>query len=233
MKHHCSLHTHGLRLLAGLPMIGLALAGGEPTPTDRFNTADADVSGALSSAEFATTFGSPLSKGQLKKEFRDADDDGNGSVILAEWLGYLRDEVLTDPSATPTEKFQVVDGDADGSITLEEFALLVPGKKALIEKRKRFLMADADDDDLVTLDEYLDYLDSPQPDTSGIPFRKFDLADLDGDGSLTIDEFANAYPPAVKPQVIAKKFTGKDADEDDLLTRDEWNPGGGSSGAPM
>jgi hypothetical protein len=227
MKHHCSPSIPRALALAGLSTISLAFAGGEPTPTDRFNTADADVSGALTSAEFATTFSNPLSKGQLKKEFRDADTDGNGTIILAEWRGYLRDEILKDPNSTPTEKFEVLDGDADGSITLEEFALLVPGKKALIEKRKRFLMADADDDNLVTLDEYLDYVESPQPDTSGIPFLKFDLADLDGDHSLTIDEFANAYPPAVKPQVIAKKFTGKDANDDDLLTRDEWNPGGG------
>jgi hypothetical protein len=231
MKHHCSPSIPRALLLAGLSTIGMAFAGGEPSPTDRFNTADADVSGALTSAEFATTFSAPPSKGQLKKELRDADTDGNGSIILAEWLGYLRDEVLKDPNATPTEKFEVVDGDADGSIELEEFALLIPGKKALIEKRKRFLMADADDDDLVTLDEYLDYVDSPQPDTSGIPFRKFDLADLDANDELTIDEFANAYPPAVKPQVIAKKFSGKNANEDEVLTRDEWNPGGGGGGA--
>lgn len=231
MKHHCSLTIPRALAFAGLSTIGLALAGGEPTPTERFNTADVDVSSTLSSAEFATTFSTPLSKGQLKKEFRDADTDGNGSIVLSEWLGYLRDEVLRDPNATPTEKFEVVDGDADGSITLEEFALLVPGKKALIEKRKRFLMADADDDDLVTLEEYLDYVESPQPDTSGIPFLKFDLADLDANDELTIDEFANAYPPAVKPQVIAKKFSGKDANDDDVLTRDEWNPGG-QSGAP-
>ena len=108
MKHHCSLRIPPALALAGLSTIGLALAGGEPTPTDRFNTADADVSGGLSSAEFSTTFITPLSKGQLKKEFRDADSDGDGSIVLAEWLGYLRDEVLKDPNATPTEKFEVV-----------------------------------------------------------------------------------------------------------------------------
>ncbi len=213
--------------LAGLCLIGSTFAGDVPTPTDRFNTADANISGALSSAEFATTFTTPLSKGQLKKEFRDADQNADGGIVLGEWLTYLRDIVLNDPNATPTEKFEVVDGDANGSITLQEFALLLPGKKALIEYRKRFLMADADDDDLVTLDEWLAYLEDPQPDTSGIPHRKFDLADLDGDDELTMLEFANAYPPAVKPSVIFKKFSGKDANEDDILTRDEWNPGGG------
>jgi hypothetical protein len=226
MKSHTSpLHRWALPLV-GLPLIGLALAGGEPTATDRFNTADADTSGSLSPAEFAGTFSPALSKGQQKKQFRDADTSADGGIVLIEWLAYLRDIVLKDPNATPTEKFEVVDGDADGSITLEEFALLLPGKKPLIEFRKRFLMADADDDDLVTLDEWLAYKEDPQPDTSGIPFRKFDLADLDGDDQLTIGEFANAYPPAVKLQVIVKKFTGKDANEDDFLTRDEWNPGG-------
>ena len=103
-------------------------------------------------------------------------------------------------------------------------------KKALIEKRKRHLMADTGDDNLVTLEEWLAYVEDPQPDTSSIPFRKFDLADLDENDQLTLEEFANVYPPAVKQNVLLKKFTGQDDNEDDVLTRDEWNPGG--SGTP-
>lgn len=229
MKKAHSLGPNRALLVAALPLVGFALAGGSPGPLDRFNSADADTSGALTSAEFATTFSPALSKGQQKKQFRDADDNADGAVVLGEWLGYLRDLVLKDPDSTPTEKFEVVDGDVSGSLTLQEFALLLPGKKALIEFRKRHLMADADDDNLVTLDEWLAYVEDPQPDTSGIPFRKFDLADLNDDDVLTLEEFANVYPPAVKPNVLLKKFTGQDANEDDELTRDEWNPGGAGS----
>jgi Ca2+-binding EF-hand superfamily protein len=226
MKTYRSPHLKRALPLLGLPLIGAALAGLELTPSERFTTADADSSGGLSSAEFASTFSTPLSKGQQKKQFRDADDNSDGSVSLPEWLGYLRDIVLKDPNSTPTEKFEVVDGDASGSLTLQEFALLLPGKKALIEFRKRHLMADADDDNLVTLDEWLAYVEDPQADTSGIPFRKFDLADLNDDDQLTLDEFSYAFPPAVKLNVLMKKFSGKNYNEDDVLTRDEWNPGG-------
>jgi Ca2+-binding EF-hand superfamily protein len=230
MKSCHSLRPKWALALAGLPLIGFALAGDAPTPTERFNTADADTSGALTPAEFATTFSPALSKGQQKKQFRDADDNADGSVVMGEWLGYLRDLVLKDPNSTPTEKFEVVDGDASGSLTLQEFALLLPGKKALIEFRKRHLMADADDDNLVTLDEWLAYGEDPQPDTSGIPFRKFDLADLNDDDQLTLEEFSYAYPPAVKLNVLIKKFDGKNTViDDDFLTRDEWNPGGQGS----
>ncbi len=229
MKPLHSLSPQIALLVTALPLVGFAFAGDVPTPVERFNLADANTSGTLTPAEFDTTFSPALSKGQRKKQFRDADDNADGEVILGEWLGYLRDLVLKDPSSTPTEKFEVVDGDVSGSLTLEEFALLLPGKKALIEFRKRHLMADADNDNLVTLGEWLDYLADPQPDTSGIPFRKFDLADLNDDDGLTLEEFANVYPPAVKPNVLLKKFTGKDANEDDVLTRDEWNPGGEGS----
>lgn len=229
MKNCPTLHLKWALALVSIPLIGTALAGGAPSPTDRFNTADADSSGSLGPAEFSGTFSPPLSKGQQKKQFRDADANNDGGIVLSEWLGYLRDIVLSDPNSTPTEKFEVVDGDASGSLDLGEFALLVPGKKALIEKRKRHLMADADDDNLVTLDEWLAYVEDPQPDTSGIPSRKFDLADLDENDQLSLEEFANVYPPAVKPGVLLKKFTGQDDNEDDVLTRDEWNPGGSGS----
>jgi Ca2+-binding EF-hand superfamily protein len=226
MKKSCS-PSLGLALsLIGASLTFTAFAGGTPTLTEQFNTADADTSGFLTDTEFGSAYTPALSKGKLKKSFRTADDDGDRLVSLAEWLAFRRAEILKNPRKFPESAFEVADLDLSGSLDLFEFAPLTPGKNPLTEKRKRFLMADADDDDLVTLDEWLDYLESPQPDTSGLPFLKFDLADLDESGTLTIEEFAYAYPPAVKPQVIEKKFTGKDANEDDLLTRDEWNPGG-------
>lgn len=230
MKNNCSPSIRLALSLAGLCLALPALAGTTGgTLAAEFNTADADVSGELSEAEFSTAFSTGLSRGKLKKQFRAADTDKSRDISLAEYLAFRSAAILKDPKADPSLKFEVADLDIDGFLSLEEFVVLVPGKSALIQVRKRHLMADASDDNLVTLDEWLDYVESPQPDTSGIPFLKFDLADLDDNDELTVDEFAGAYPPAVKPQVIDKKFAGKDANEDDVLTRDEWNPGGSTA----
>jgi hypothetical protein len=229
MKTNCSPSIRHALSLAGLCLTLPLLAGTTGgTLTEEFNTADADTSGALSEAEFSTAFSTGLSRGKLKKQFRAADDDGSRDISLAEYLAFRSAAILKDPNADPSLKFEVADLDIDGFLSLDEFAVLVPGKKPLIEKRKRHLMADADDDNLVTLDEWQDYVESPQPDTSGIPFLKFDLADLDDNDELTLEEFTGVYPPAVKPQVIQRKFDGKNTNDDSVLTRDEWNPGGGA-----
>jgi Ca2+-binding EF-hand superfamily protein len=227
MKTNCSPSTRlalsCASLLLVLPAFGGVVGG---TLAAEFNAADTDVSGGLSETEFSTAYSEGLSKGKLKKQFRAADADKSRDVSLEEYLAFRSAAILKDKNADPALKFEVADLDIDGFLSLEEFAVLVPGKKPLIEKRKRHLMADADDDDLVTLDEFLNYVESPQPDTSGIPFLKFDLADLDSNDELTVEEFAGVYPPAVKPQVIEKKLAGRDANDDGVLTRDEWNPGG-------
>ena len=227
MKANCSPLLPAALALAGLVTVLPAHAGSTGgTLAAEFTAADVDVSGGLSSTEFSTAFSGGLSKGQLKKQFKTADTDKSGDVSLAEYLAFRAAAILKNPKADPALKFEVADLDIDGFLSLEEFVVLVPGKRPLIEVRKRFLMADADDDNLVTLEEYEDYRVKPQADTSGIPFRKFDLADLDDNDELTVEEFAGAFPPAVKESVILKKFTGKDGDEDEVLTREEWNPGG-------
>lgn len=226
MKKHCSPSLGLAASLIGAALTLTASAGGTPTLTDQFNTADADDSTFLTETEFGTAYTPALPKGKLKKAFRTADDDSDRLVSLAEWLAFRRAEILKHPTKFPESAFEVSDADLSGALDLFEFAPLIPGKKPLIEKRRRFLMADADDDDLVTLDEWLDYVESPQADTSGLPLRKFDLADLDEDGELDPIEFSYVFPPAVKPQVLEKKFSGFDDDESLLLTREEWNPGG-------
>ena len=225
MKSRCSPKTGAALSLIGVSLTLFATAGTQPTLTDQFNTADADTSGALSEAEFAALYEPALKKGRLKKAFRSADADKDKEVILEEWLAFRRAEILKNPRKAPEAAFEVADADLSGALDLFEFAPLVPGKKPLIVKRVRFLMADADDDDLVSPEEWLAYQERPQPDTSGLPLRKFDLADLDESGDLDVDEFAHVFPPAVKPQVVEKKFSGQDDDEDGLLTREEWDPG--------
>ncbi len=225
MKTYCSPKPAVALSLIGASLTLIASAGTSPTLTEQFNTADADVSGFLSETEFASLYEPALKKGKLKKALRNADDDGDKEISLEEWLAFRSAEILKNPKKSPEQAFEVSDLDLSGSLDLFEFAPLIPGKKPLIQKRKSFLKADADDDDLVTLEEWLGYLESPQEDTSGLPLRKFDLADLDESGDLTLEEFTYAFPPAVKSQVILKKFTGQDENEDELLTREEWDPG--------
>ena len=71
----------------------------------------------------------------------------------------------------------------------------------------------------------------------GLRLEKFGMLDralahyeaaASGDDPLTVEEFAKVLPPAVQSRVIMKKDTGKHANDHDLLTRDEWNPGGAS-----
>lgn len=130
-----------------------------------------------------------------------------------------------DSPADAAAKFAAADADADGFLTLGEFATTLAGKKPLIEIRARFLKADTDDDDRVSAAEWATYKNDNLPDDSNGRPRKFDLADLDGSGDLTPDEFAGAFPQGTKPAKVMKKFGKYDRNDDGLLTRDEWNPG--------
>lgn len=56
-------------------------------------------------------------------------------------------------------------------------------------------------------------------------YTKSDLADLNEDDQLTIEEFAPTFPQGTTEATIAAKFSQEDETEDDVLSRDEWNPG--------
>ncbi|MES2439234.1 MAG: hypothetical protein V4584_09205 [Verrucomicrobiota bacterium] len=198
--------------------------------TSKFEAADADSSGSLTLAEFRTTLSRNAPEKQLLKKFGRADADGDTAVTLAEWLAYkqeLEEEQEQEKIEKETARFNAADDDvADGFLTYDEFIPLIPGKRPLIEVRSRFLKADADDDLLVSLDEWLAFKSDDFIDDSKKP-RKFDLADLSGDGLLTYDEFATTFPRKTPSKTILKKFNKEDENNDDLLTRGEWSPGQG------
>lgn len=193
--------------------------GGDDTA--KFNAADLDLSGSLSPAEFASTFSTLTPRGQIKSAFKKADGNRNGTLSLEEWLAY-RETTFEHQQAL---KFDAADTDASGFLTLQEFAPTRPDNKPFIMTRAAFLAADHDDDNLISLEEWLEHAGKGSDHGHGVSSGKFDLADLDGSDSLTPDEFAGIYPPKVKPVVVLKKFAALDDNDDGLLTRDEWNPG--------
>jgi Ca2+-binding EF-hand superfamily protein len=225
----CTSLLSAVACAVSMTATSFARGGDDDSPADdaaKFEAADANNDDALTLAEFTTTFSRGTRASKILEKFNKADTDNNDSVSLAEWTVYKDDTIPENENENDdTAKFNAADANSDGSLTLDEFATTLAGKKPLIEIRARFLKADTDDNDLVSLAEWNVYKNDKLPDDSNGRPRKFDLADLDGDDSLTPDEFAGVYPSKTKPEVVMKKFDKYDRDDSGTLTRDEWNPG--------
>lgn len=221
-----------LALVAVLTTSASARRGGDDdgdddnptTDTAKFEAADADASGGLTLAEFSTTFSGGTRASKILEKFNKADTSNDDSVSLAEWLVY-KDDTIPENENDDTAKFNAADSDSNGSLTYDEFATTLAGKKSEVEIRARFLKADTDDDNLVSLAEWNVYKNDNLPDDSNNRPRAFDLADVDASGDITPDEFAGFFKPKTKPSSIQKKFDKYDRNDDGVLTRDEWNPG--------
>lgn len=143
----------------------------------------------------------------------------------------LADEETPIDIDKQTARFQAADVIVDDDfLSYDEFITTVPGKKPLIEVRKRFLRADTDGDFQISLPEWLDMKSGDMLDP--VKRTKFDLADLDGDGELTLEEFATTFPRKTKLRVIERKFKRENTGGGETLTREEWNPGGKKTKQP-
>lgn len=219
----------GLSLLAGT---ALARHGADDTipeesPADdaaKFTAADADASGSLTLAEFATTFSKGDKEPKLLKKFAKADVNANSLISLEEWT-FFKDDTIPEVEKEDTLKFTRADADASGFLTLAEFTTTQDARKSAITIRARFIKADKNADELLSLDEWLAFKDDRKPDDSVGRPDDFTLADTDEDGSVTLAEFTGTFPGKSNPRSIAKKFDKLDRNDDSLLTRDEWNPG--------
>lgn len=205
----------------------LAAAPATADDTSKFEAADADSSGTLTLEEFKSLLPPKIPRKQVVKRFNRADSDKDSLVSLDEWLAYRQDlKEEAEERKKQTARFNDADRDADGFLTYAEFIPLIPGKRPLIEVRRRFLQADVDKDSLVSLNEWLDLKMGNLADTP-MKKSKFALADLDGDGLLTPEEFTTTYPRKTPAATILRKFNKEDENDDGLLSRDEWAPGDG------
>jgi Ca2+-binding EF-hand superfamily protein len=195
----------------------------------KFRAADLDSSGTLSLAEFRTTLSSGAPEDQVLKKFSRADANDDKSVTQAEWIAYKNNDEDGNDIQEDTARFNAADANDDGFLSYDEFSSTL-GKKRLIDIRKRFLKADKNADSQISLSEWLAYKNDDSPEVDSGKFRKFDLADLDGSDDLTLKEFKSTYPRKTKLKTILKKFKREDSNDDNVLTREEWNPGKGKKG---
>ena len=224
MTNHNSTLVAGLRTAAfALTLTGAAFAGELSPGTIAFNTADANDNGSLDLTEFTTTLAEGTKPQKAARDFKKADTDKDALISLTEYRTFIgelqpptKEEISFDAANTDVE---------DLGLSLEEFADTFKGNTAPIEIIKRFLKADADENDFLSLEEWTLYKKGKAKGPEGAKYYKFDLADRDNDARLYPAEFALTFSQNTKEATIVKKFVKEDADESGYLTRDEWNPG--------
>jgi Ca2+-binding EF-hand superfamily protein len=217
MKNH-PIRFLQLSVIAALAAVTPSFAGG--TGTSVFTTADIDVSGSLSLAEFTTTLDIGLRQQLILKKFKDADRNDNLSLDLEEYL------IFTGEVQAPTkdeEDFENGDVDVSGSLTFTEFAATFPGRRPLVKLRKIFLRADADASATISTEEWAAYRDGTwaQAET----YTTFELADFDNDGELTPEEFGHTKAQGLAFSKVMLQFDKKDRNDDGILTSAELKGG--------
>ncbi|MCW1885404.1 EF-hand domain-containing protein [Luteolibacter flavescens] len=223
MTNRNSTLISGLRTAAvALTFSGAAFAGLVLSPgTIDFNEADTDESGGLTVEEYTTTLPEGTSNQKIKRSFKKADTDRSGLISLNEYLIAVGE---IEPPTKEEISFAAADENSNGSISLEEFYDTF-GNTVPIEIIKRFLKADADESNGLSLAEWTLYKKGKAKGPEGAKYYKFDLADRDNNDELTMAEFALTFPKNAKETTVAKKFAKEDSDDNGVLTRDEWNPG--------
>lgn len=207
---------------------GAAFAGAPSAGTVAFNTADADTSSSLTQEEFATTLEAGTKANVVKKEFKKADLDHKDGISLNEYLIYIGEVTL------PTKEelsFTAADTVVDGFLSLAEFNATIPGKGPLSNNLVRFLKADVNSDDKLSLEEWTLYKKGKAK-GDGTKYLKFDLADADENDAVNVAEFATLFSQNLTEEKVAAKLAKLDTNEDGVLTRDEWNPGAPKTPAP-
>ena len=115
------------------------------------------------------------------------------------------------------------DVNVNGSLTYEEFTATAKARASVVSIRRNFFRADLNADSNVTLAEWLVYRRGDAPRNI---YTVFELADFDENDELTPEEYGYFFARGTASAKILARFSSKDDNDDGVLTRDEWNPGG-------
>ncbi|MCW1886014.1 hypothetical protein OKA04_14850 [Luteolibacter flavescens] len=184
-----------------------------------FLTADVDLSGTLTIGEYTTTLKAGIGVNAAARKFKSADRNLNGSIDLREFLISIK--AIPTPSKAETQ-FEIADANTNGSLTVDEFAANYNARLSVVKLRQHYLRADANADGSVTLPEYLSFRSGDYDKTK---ITIFTLADVNADNELDPEEFGYYYARGTAETKIIIQFQKRDANDDGVLTRDEWNPG--------
>jgi Ca2+-binding EF-hand superfamily protein len=106
--------------------------------------------------------------------FADLDRDGSGTLSLEEYAAGMR------------ERFDAIDVDHNGQVTVEEMETFEPQRDGQLSAAQRIALDDANQDAELALDEH-----------TAVVEAMFERTDDNGDGSLDLAEFRSDAPVAV------------------------------------
>lgn len=122
--------------------------------------------------KFLRAYGMELTDRELDALFKVFDYNNDGTITYDEFVHGIRGQMNEFRSNLVKKAFAVVDNDGSGSLTVDEIArrydvsghpLVKAGKITPVEAIKTFMLQwqlhSKDKDDIITLDEFLDYYD--------------------------------------------------------------------------
>lgn len=208
-------------LAGALAIPAMAPAGQSPGEL-AFASADLDRSNSLHGSEFATLLREGLSVRAVHRQFTRADRNKDQKITLKEYLVFIGER---KPPTKAEDYFDLIDEDESGEVSLQELISFSPGNTSSVSHQRTFLIADADESFLLSLEEWLRYKKGIAEPPPGVSLLDFDLADTTQDDRLEVWEFGSALPNDIPDAKLRAKFAKLDKNGDEVLTRNEWNPG--------
>jgi len=162
----------------------------------KFKKADRDGSAGITLSEYLVYTGEQAPPTKEELSFAAADENDNGSIDSEEFAA-----TFSAPLAPIQIRLRFLRADADGlnGLSLEEWTLFKKGKAKGEEgvKYTKFDLADLDNDDKLTIDEFeLTFAPSTKEATIAAKFAK---EDADDSGFLTRDEWNPGAPKNSAP----------------------------------
>lgn len=212
------------RLLSlGIAALSIGSADAQSPGELAFASADLNHSNSLHGAELRTILPNPISDGALNKLCKRIDLNNDEQISLKEYL------VFSGERKRPSKQemaFDALDQNVTGDLHLGELIEFTPGQAPVVSHIKTLMIADVDNNELITLQEWLDFKSGktkPDPEDN---FLVFDLANtFNVDDHLELVEYSAVLKSSISDSSLRKKFAKLDKNGDQGLTRDEFNPG--------